>query len=118
MYLPDEDLGEKHSVFAQFFSTPKATLPVVARLARASNATVIPVSLGYCDQSHQYKLNLFAPLELSDMTCKEDEAQVLNQVIEKIIRASPEQYMWFLRILKTRPDGKKGFYKREVKNQR
>ncbi|MGL4516799.1 MAG: lauroyl-Kdo(2)-lipid IV(A) myristoyltransferase, partial [Shewanella sp.] len=32
------------------------------------------------------------------------------KVVEQVILAYPEQYMWFLRVLKTRPEGEASIY--------
>jgi lauroyl-KDO2-lipid IV(A) myristoyltransferase len=45
-----------------------------------------------------------------DMVGKESEALALNKAVEQVILAYPEQYMWFLRLLKTRPEGQASIY--------
>ncbi|WP_372871862.1 lauroyl-Kdo(2)-lipid IV(A) myristoyltransferase [Shewanella sp.] len=109
-YLPDEDLGPDQSVFAPLFATTKATLPVVGRLAAAGKARVMPVSIGYNDKSHQFVLTVLAPIEASNMAGKENEALALNKAVEEVITAYPEQYMWFLKFLRTRPEGEDSIY--------
>ena len=42
-YLPDEDFGPRHSVFAPFFGVPTATLATLGRLADLTDAVVIPL---------------------------------------------------------------------------
>ncbi|QDF66872.1 lauroyl-Kdo(2)-lipid IV(A) myristoyltransferase [Shewanella sp. SNU WT4] len=109
-YLPDEDLGPKNSVFAPFFATTKATLPVVGRLASAGNAKVLPIKIGYDDKTHQFKLTVMPAISEESMAGKEQEALALNHAVEAVISAFPEQYMWFLKILKTRPEGQDSIY--------
>ncbi|MBE8167141.1 MAG: lauroyl-Kdo(2)-lipid IV(A) myristoyltransferase [Shewanella sp.] len=109
-YLPDEDLGPKKSVFAPFFATVKATLPVVGRLAQAGNAEVLPVAMGYNCKSHQFELTIKEACNLNSVECKQSEALALNKMIEETIREHPEQYMWFLKVLKTRPEGAQSVY--------
>ncbi|RYV01560.1 lauroyl-Kdo(2)-lipid IV(A) myristoyltransferase [Shewanella sp. OPT22] len=109
-YLPDEDLGPKQSVFAPFFGTMKATLPVVSRLAKAGNAEVLPVKIGYDRKEHCFKLCVMEAYDLSCVECKYTEAEALNKMVEDSIRAYPEQYMWFLKVLKSRPEGFKPVY--------
>ena len=43
-YAPDQDLGEKNSVFALLFGIPTATASATARLAKNNNTRVIPYS--------------------------------------------------------------------------
>ncbi|MBB1270847.1 lauroyl-Kdo(2)-lipid IV(A) myristoyltransferase [Shewanella sp. SR44-3] len=109
-YLPDEDLGPEQSVFAPFLGTTKATLPVVGRLASAGNAQVMPVKIGYDQQAHQFNLTVMPAIDPETMKGKDNEALALNQVVEQVILAYPEQYMWFLKLLKTRPVGEPPLY--------
>jgi len=109
-YLPDEDLGPDQSIFAPFMGTVKATLPVVGRLAQAGNAQVMPVKIGYDQQAKQFMMTVLPAVNPDDMIGKENEAIALNKVVEQVINAYPEQYMWFLKLLKTRPPGEPDFY--------
>ena len=109
-YLPDEDLGPDQSVFTPFLGTVKATLPVVGRLAQAGNAQVLPVKIGYNQASRQFDLTVMPAIAAEDMVGKENEALALNKAVEQVILAYPEQYMWFLRLLKTRPEGQASIY--------
>ncbi|MCH1931269.1 lauroyl-Kdo(2)-lipid IV(A) myristoyltransferase [Shewanella sp. A25] len=111
-YLPDEDLGPEQSVFTPFLGTVKATLPVVGRLAQAGNAQVLPVKIGYNQQSRQFDLTVMPAINPEVMVGKENEALALNKAVEQVILAYPEQYMWFLRLLKTRPEGEPSIYKK------
>lgn len=110
-YLPDEDLGPDKSIFAPFLGTTKATLPVVGRLAKAGNAQVLPIKIGYNQQTRQFDLTVLPAIEPSTMQGKENEALALNKAVEQVILAYPEQYMWFLKMLKTRPEGEASIYK-------
>jgi lauroyl-Kdo2-lipid IVA myristoyltransferase len=109
-YLPDEDLGPEQSVFAPFLGTVKATLPVVGRLAQAGNARVMPVKIGYNQKERRFDLTLMPAILPQEMLGKENEALALNRAVEQVIRAYPEQYMWFLKLLKTRPAGEAPLY--------
>ncbi|MCL1144755.1 lauroyl-Kdo(2)-lipid IV(A) myristoyltransferase [Shewanella marinintestina] len=110
-YLPDEDLGRDKSVFAPFLGTTKATLPVVGRLAQAGNAQVMPVKIGYDQAKRRFDLTVMPAIEPETMQGKENEAIALNKAVEQVILAYPEQYMWFLKVLKTRPEGEASIYK-------
>ncbi|MEI6859697.1 MAG: lauroyl-Kdo(2)-lipid IV(A) myristoyltransferase [Shewanella sp.] len=109
-YLPDEDLGSNKSVFAPFLGTVKATLPVVGRIAQAGNAQMIPVKIGYDQKARRYDLTVMPAMDPETMQGKENEAIALNKVVEQVILAYPEQYMWFLKVLKTRPEGEAPLY--------
>ena len=110
-YLPDEDLGPEQSVFAPFLGTVKATLPVVGRLAKAGNAQVLPVKIGYDQVKRVYNLTVLPAVEPESMEGKDNEAFALNQIVEQVINAYPFEYMWFLRVLKTRPEGNVDIYR-------
>jgi lauroyl-KDO2-lipid IV(A) myristoyltransferase len=55
-------------------------------------------------------MTVMPAIDPQDMAGKENEALALNKVVEQVINAYPEQYMWFLKLLKTRPPGEKRFY--------
>ncbi|GGI73762.1 lipid A biosynthesis myristoyltransferase [Shewanella hanedai] len=109
-YLPDEDLGPDKSVFAPFLGTVKATIPVVGRLAQAGNAQVMPVKIGYDQKNYRFELTVMPAISADEMQGKENEAIALNRAVEQVILAYPEQYMWFLKVLKTRPEGEPLLY--------
>ncbi|MCE9687463.1 lauroyl-Kdo(2)-lipid IV(A) myristoyltransferase [Shewanella sp. AS16] len=109
-YLPDEDLGPEQSVFSPFLGTVKATLPVVGRLAQAGNAQVMPVKIGYDQAARRFELTVMPAIAPETMKGKDNEALTLNRAVEQVILAYPEQYMWFLKVLKTRPPGEAQIY--------
>ncbi len=102
-YLPDEDLGPKHSVFAPFFGIPTATLDTLGRLARLTDAAVVPCFTRLVPGG--YDVYLQPPLVPFPEDNPVADAAHMNRVIEAEIRAAPEQYMWTFKIFKTRPAG-------------
>ncbi|WP_028114693.1 lauroyl-Kdo(2)-lipid IV(A) myristoyltransferase [Ferrimonas kyonanensis] len=109
-YLPDQDHGAAKSIFADFFATSKATLPVIGRLANCGGAEVLPLTVGIDQRRGQMTVEVFEALDLTQTCCKEEEAVLLNQQLERLIACHPEQYMWFLKVLKTRPEGEARWY--------
>lgn len=106
-YAPDQDYGRKLSIFAKFFGVTAATVPATARMAKISGAAVVLfVPRRQLDGS--YTLTLSPALE--DFPTGDDvvDAQRINDLIEKEVRVSPEQYYWVHRRFKTQPEGKKG----------
>lgn len=104
-YLPDQDFGERSSVFAPFFGVPTATLTAAARLARTTKARVIPCFVWQKPFGMGYEIvfgNVLTPFptgdELRDATCT-------NGALEQAILAHPEQYFWVHKRFKTRPPG-------------
>ena len=109
-FLPDEDFGEELSVYVDFFATEKATLPGLNKMARVANAVVIPMFTTYQAKKGVYQMEILPPLEFSGTP--EQSAREMNVVIEYFVTKSPEQYVWILRLLKTRRDGQ-DIYKKE-----
>lgn len=109
-YFADEDLGEKNSVFASFYGVPKATIPVLGRLAKACNAVVLPCVSCYEEKSGHYLITLLPKID--DLSASDDvkDSESMNRAIERAIGFCPVQYMWTLRYFKTRPDGEKSVY--------
>lgn len=103
-YLPDEDYGAKLSVYADFFATYKATLPGLNKIAKVAKAAVIPMFPRYNADVGKYQLDIHPAMTLSDDD--HQMARLMNQEIESYVSQTPEQYVWILRLLKTRKDNK------------
>ncbi|WGE31167.1 lauroyl-Kdo(2)-lipid IV(A) myristoyltransferase [Actinobacillus genomosp. 2] len=108
-FLPDEDYGEDLSVYADFFATEKATLPGLNKMAKVANAVVIPMFPIYNAEQGIYQMEILPALEFSGDPVQ--SAREMNKVIEYFVTKNPEQYVWILRLLKTRRNGE-DIYKR------
>ncbi|TAM46467.1 MAG: lipid A biosynthesis acyltransferase [Gammaproteobacteria bacterium] len=104
-YLPDEDFGPRHSVFAPFFGVPTATLTTLGRLAELTDAAVIPCFVRLLPRGRGYEIMLKPPLANYPRGDKQDDAACMNRALEDGIRTHPEQYMWTFKLFKTRPHG-------------
>ena len=103
-YLPDEDFGPKQrSVFAPFFATEAATLTAVGRLANLTKAKVLPCYIRRLPRNAGYEVVVQAALENFPSGDEQADASLINRVLEEGIRKMPEQYMWTLRLFKSRP---------------
>lgn len=102
-YLPDEDFGPRHSVFAPFFGVPTATLPTLGRLARMTDAVVIPCFMRLLTFGRGYEVVLYPPLERFPTGNEIEDAAYMNRAMEEGIRTMPEQYLWTFKLFKTRP---------------
>lgn len=109
-YLPDEDLGAEGAVFVDFFGVQKATLTALARLARMSKAAVLPSFAWYDAAADQYVMRLWPPLE--DYPAGDDvaDARQMNAAVERGIEQAPAQYLWSMRLFRTRPEGEPRLY--------
>jgi Kdo2-lipid IVA lauroyltransferase/acyltransferase len=106
---PDQDMGPRGSVFADFFGVPACTVTTPSRLARATNCAVV-----FCKLSRKrgrYRL-IFEPMgDEYPYPAEIVNARKLNQLIETALESNPAQYMWIHRRFKTNPDGTRhGFY--------
>ena len=100
---PDQDMGLRGSVFADFFGVPACTVTTPSRLARATGCCVVFCALRR--EGFQYHVGFTL---MSDAYPSEDEvrnARELNERIEKAVGEAPSQYMWTHRRFKTNPDG-------------
>lgn len=109
-YLPDQDAGRRHAVFAPFFGIPAATFPALARLARMTGAVVIPCVTYQRPWGRGYE-TVFQP-PLAGFPSGDDVADTarMNAEIEKAVRRHPAQYFWLHKRFKTRPQGEGPFY--------
>jgi len=108
-YTPDQDFGPKVSVFAPFFGVEAATVSITGRLAKMTGSVPLPVSISRT-ADNKYQLEFFPPL--TDYPSGDDiaDATRINEVLEKVIRMHPDQYMWMHRRFKTRPEGEASLY--------
>jgi len=107
-YAPDQDLGEKNSVFAPLFGIPTATASATSRLAKNNNTKVIPYS--FIRTKKGYEMSFEKPLVNFPSKNPIDDATTTNMILEKQIKKTPEQYLWIHRRFKTRPEGAENFY--------
>lgn len=103
--LSDEDHGPEHSVFVPFFANEKATLPMIGRLSKLANAAVLPVMTYYDKERKKYITSVQPPIADFPSGDAETDARALNAALEDLIRKDPAEYMWTLRLFKTRRDG-------------
>ena len=103
-YLPDEDHGEKKSMFVPFFAAQAATLGAPSKLASLCNAVVIPSYTRRLPKGQGYELVFREPL--ADFPSGDDlrDARRMRQQLELSIREDPAQYMWTFKLFKTQPD--------------
>jgi len=107
-YSPDMDYGPKESVFVPFFGVQTATITGLARLAKLTGATVIPVVTRMT--SGGYVASVGEPWADFPGDDEEANARRLNSFIEAEVLKSPEQYYWLHKRFKTRPPGEQGVY--------
>ncbi len=109
-YLPDQDPGRRRGIFVPFCGQPAATVPTLARLARLTQATVIPISIRLLPRGAGIEVNIQPPLRDFPTSDLHEDTARMNQCIEEMIHAQPAQYFWVHRRFKTRPPGQPPLY--------
>jgi len=109
-YAPDRDFGSKNSVFVPFMGVMAATLTASARIAEISGARVVPFFTQRLNNYKGYKLTILPALENFPTGDVEQDARLVNEVIETQIKKVPEQYLWVHDRFKTRPVGEPSVY--------
>ena len=110
VYLADEDLGAKDSIFVPFYGVPKATIPLLGRLTKLCDAVVLPCVSCYEPENKRYAINLLPKVENLPSGNDEQDSLNMNKAIEKAIDLCPIQYLWTLRYFQTRPEGEASVY--------
>ena len=109
-FAPDQDFSDQSIVFTPFLGGIASTLTSTARMVEKTGAAVVPYYPVRLDSNRGYKLVILPALEVfpsGDVT--QDSARI-NQTIETMVRANPEQYSWIHKRFKTQPDGKASPY--------
>lgn len=110
-YSPDQDFGRDGSVFAPFMGIPTATITATARLAKLSQAPILPINFERLPAGG-YRLRFLPPW--TDFPSGDDVADAtrINQFIEAHVHEVPAQYLWSHRRFRTRPEGKSKMYRK------
>lgn len=108
--LPDMDFGLQNAAFATFFGIPAATLTATARIAAATDASVVPVVATYLPNYRGWQVRFHASWEDYPGPDILAATQRMNDFIEQQVRAHPAQYLWTHKRFKTRPPGSPEVY--------
>jgi KDO2-lipid IV(A) lauroyltransferase len=109
-YLPDQDPGDAEGVFVPFFDVPAATVTALSRIAKMTNAVVIPCYNRILPWGRGFEVRFEEPLSNFPSDDPEKDARRMNEEVERAIRQNPEQYLWGYRRFKTRPEGSPPVY--------
>jgi len=109
--LPDQVPSARGgSVFAPFFGIPASTMVLLSRLAIKTGA---PVMFAYAERlphGRGYHLHFLPASPDINHGGIESSAAAVNAMVEKCVRAAPEQYQWVYKRFRVRPAGEKAFY--------
>lgn len=109
-YLPDQDMGERASVFVPFFGIPTATVTALSRIAATTGSVVIPCITCVLSNGRGYEMRFHPPFSNFPTDDPVSDAARMNCEIETWVRDMPDQYMWTYRRFKTRPNNEPSFY--------
>lgn len=110
----DQNQTFSYGVFVELFGKLACTTPGAARLAALTGAMVVPVFLVREGESDRHRVELLPEIELVDTGDRDADAvtntQRCSMAIETMIRRYPEQWIWFHKRWKTRPEGEPPVY--------
>jgi len=109
-YLPDQDYGRRNAVFVPFFGIPAATVSALPRLAKLTDAQVVPVITHQLPGGRGYAVHFHPPWDNYPSDDVEADVARMNAFIEERVREMPPQYLWLHRRFKTRPAGESSLY--------
>ena len=113
--LADQNTMVSEGVFVDFFGTPACTTTGIARVALHTDAAVVPGYVFWDVNLRKYRLRFEPPVELvrtGDLDRDiSTNTQKFARVIEQIIRAYPDQWIWIHARWKNRPKGEAPLYK-------
>lgn len=101
-YVGDQSYTGKGSVLLPFFGEPAMTNTAISRIAKASDAVVLP---WFCRriEGDRYVISIHPPLEGLPSDDAVADTRRLVAVLEDYIRICPEQYWWIHQRFKGRP---------------
>lgn len=101
----DQNMRLRRGIFVPFFGRPACTTPGLAIASALARAPVFPAYM-IREETGRHQLHLESPIEpppdLRSATIREYTARY-TAVLERIIRAHPEQWLWIHRRWKTQP---------------
>ena len=112
-YGPDQDYGRRNAIFSPFFGVSAATITATSRIAKITGSPVVSFSHFRNPETGKYSVRISPPLEDFPSDSERDDVNRINQLIEAAVSKAPEQYWWFHRRFKTRPDEAEDVYSRK-----
>lgn len=105
-FAPDQDMGVRSSVFANFFGKKACTVTTPSRLCKLTECAVFVMGVSRIKGSYMVSYR-----KVVDWFPSEDEvtnAEHINKLLEEMINKKPEQYLWMHRRYKTSINGSRG----------
>ncbi|MEO6393288.1 MAG: lysophospholipid acyltransferase family protein [Pyrinomonadaceae bacterium] len=112
--LIDLNSQPHEGVFVDYFGIPASTSVGIADLALRSNPIILPIFAPWDAVRRKYVVRIEPPVEFEPTGVREDDARELTQrmtaVIERYVRAYPDQWLWIHKRWNTRPPGEPDLY--------
>ena len=110
----DQNQRGHEGVFIDLYGIPACTNPGAARLARHTGAALVPVFLVRKGQSARHRVDILPMIEPSDSGAPDRDlvatTQACSDVVADMVRRHPEQWIWFHKRWRTRPEGDAEIY--------
>lgn len=118
-YLPDMDFGLQDAIFSPFFGVPAATLTALPKLAKLTNALIVPCVTridkdALARGQTLYRTQFYPAWDGYPGESEAVAVREMNAFIEARILEEPAQYLWMHKRFKTRPEGEQSFYQKQV----
>ncbi len=109
LYLPDQDFGVKDSIFVDFMGVQTATITGLSRIAKMTDAKVIP-AIPTRQSDGTVQLRFYPAWDDFPSADPVADTQRMNDFIAARVLEQPAQYFWLHKRFKTRPNGESSFY--------
>jgi len=110
----DQNQTRRFGVFVNLFGLPASTTPGAPRLAMHAGVPVIPAFLVREGESDRFRLVILPPVELAQSGDRAADivtsTQRCSDAIECMLRQHPDQWIWFHKRWRTRPEGTARIY--------
>jgi KDO2-lipid IV(A) lauroyltransferase len=108
------DLDTRNGAFVNFFGTPAATNPALARIAMVTGAPVLPAFMVRQGETAKHEITICPVIDVGPSGNRDEGireyTQAFTSVIESMIRRYPDHWNWIHRRWKTRPQHERRFY--------
>lgn len=109
-FAADLEPNPKASVFADFFGVPALTNTVLSRMAKHTNAMVLPTRHFFDAQAKRFVFEVLPPFDNYPSVDPQTDANRLNKTIETLIGDDPAPYWWCIKRFRHRPPGVPSVY--------
>jgi Kdo2-lipid IVA lauroyltransferase/acyltransferase len=113
-YAPDQSYRKKGAEMVRVFGIPAATNTLTSRLARLTEAPVLPYFLERLPGTQGYRAVIHPPLENFPSEDAVADTERFNHMIEMQVRRVPAQYLWIHRRFKGLSADYPDYYAREA----